>query len=425
VGVGLGITGVATYGFFGITSRVLDPGDYDAIGVLWSLLFALGNGLMQPLEQEVARAVSDRRATGLGAAPIVRLAARIGLAFTGVVVLLALATRSWVLDELLDGQTGLEIAFLVGLVGFCIAHLTRGTLSSHGRFRAYAVFFGVEGTFRLVLAGVLAVVGVEAVGPYGALLALAPYAGSAVALVGQRHLLEDGPPARWGELSRNLGWLLLGSLSLSLLLQVGTPTIQALATPEQEGSTGAFLNALVIARIPLFLFQAVLASLLPRLAHLAGEGRLVEFTTTLRRLVGVILGLGVVIVAVAALFGPPVIEVVFGSQEVLGRRDLAMLATASIVIMAAVCLDQALIALSAHSRMALGWLLALMTFAGVVALGDDLFWRVELGLVAAAFVGLAWMATMLAMRLRRGTAIVEEVEEVDFPEAIAEMPIQP
>ena len=60
VGVGLAISGVATYAFFAISSRALDADAYSALGVLWGLMFAVGNGLMQPLEQEVARAVSAR-----------------------------------------------------------------------------------------------------------------------------------------------------------------------------------------------------------------------------------------------------------------------------------------------------------------------------------------------------------------------------
>jgi hypothetical protein len=78
VGLGLGLSGLATYVFFAITSRVLDPASYAAVGVLWSLLFAVGNGGMQPLEQEVARAVADRRARGIGAGPVIRKAVGIG-----------------------------------------------------------------------------------------------------------------------------------------------------------------------------------------------------------------------------------------------------------------------------------------------------------------------------------------------------------
>ena len=63
--------------------------------------------------------------------------------------------------------------------------------------------------------------------------------------------------------------------------------------------------------------------------------------------------------------------------------------------MATICLDQALIALHAHSRMAIGWLVAFGVFVGVTALGDDLFLRVELGLLASSLWAFVWMSVCL------------------------------
>ena len=48
---------------------------------------------------------------------------------------------------------------LVGLLALCVAHLVRGTLSSHGRFVAYGTYFGSEGVMRPAFAGVLALAG--------------------------------------------------------------------------------------------------------------------------------------------------------------------------------------------------------------------------------------------------------------------------
>ena len=50
VAMGLLVSGVATYVFLSIASHSLDAQAYSALGVLWSLLFAVGNGVMQPLE---------------------------------------------------------------------------------------------------------------------------------------------------------------------------------------------------------------------------------------------------------------------------------------------------------------------------------------------------------------------------------------
>lgn len=428
--VGLGISGVATYVFFAISYRSLPPARYAAVGVLWSLLFAVGNGVMQPLEQEVARAVSERRAKGLGPGPVVRKAATIGAVFTAVLVLggalleLLAAIGLWpevlTVSRLLDGDQVLVAAFLLGLAGFCVGHLTRGTLSSHGRFRNYSLFFTGDGVGRVVLAAVLAAIGVQAAGAWGLVLAVAPFVGVGVGLFGQRGLLDDGPPASYRELSRALGWLLAGTICLALLVQGGTIAVDILASDTEAAAAGEFLNGLVIARIPLFLFQAVLASLLPRLSRLASGGQLDDFRRTLGRLVGAILGVGAVTTLLAAALGPTVIDVLFGSTTSLGPRDLGLLAAAFVVIMASICLDQALIALSGHRLMAIGWMAALAVFIVVTLLGDDLFLRVELGLLAGASFALAWHWVCLRLQLARHP----HAEAVSFAEAVAEAPLQ-
>ena len=420
VAIGLVINGAATYAFLGIANRTLDESAYGALSVFWALMFATGNGIMQPLEQEVARAVSNRRAKGIGPGPVIHRAVLIGAVFSALVAVVVLALHR-LFDHSFNGDNLLLVAFVVGMVGFCAGHLTRGTLSSHRRFKGYARFFEVDGISRVALAALLAVIGVATAGPFGLVMAITPFIGVAFGLFRQKGLTEPGPDAPWSELTRNLGWLLLGTVSIALVVQGGTIAVNVLATPAQaaEGATGDFLNGLQTARIPLFLFQAILASLLPKLSRLAGVGHYDEFVRGLRRLVGMILAFGVVAVAGAALFGPLAIRIVFGAGSSLTRRDLALLAAAFIVIMATICLDQALIALHAHSRMALGWALALAVFAGVTALGEDLFVRVETGLMAASVWAFGWMILCLWERLRHHA----RVDPIGLGESLAEMPV--
>jgi O-antigen/teichoic acid export membrane protein len=420
VAVGLAVNGVATYAFLAIASRRLSPDDYSALGVLWALLFGVGNGIMQPLEQEVARAVSTRRAKGLGPGPVIRRAVVLGVGFAVVVCAVVAVLHRVVLPDSLSERPWLAVAFIVGLLGFCAGHLTRGVLSSHHRFGAYALFFTSDGVSRLALAAAFGAVGISAAGAYGMLFALTPFIGVGGSLARQRGLTEPGPEAPWNELTKALGWLLVGTVSLSLVIQGGTIAVEWLATDDQSGAAGVFLNGLQTARIPLFLFQAVLASLLPKLSRLASTGDFEAFSSSLKRLVGAILGLGVLCTLVAATIGPFFVDLVFHSGNQLGARDLALLAASFMIIMAAICLDQALVALTSHSHMALGWLLALITFVGVIALGEDLFLRVELGLLAASVVSLAWMSFFLFERMRHHA----RARELDLSEVVAEMPSQ-
>lgn len=421
VGIGLVISGVGTLAFQSIASHQLTEADYSALGVLWALLFAVGNGLMQPLEQEVARAVSDRRARDLGAAPVVRRAATLGIGFTFVGLLIALVFHDWITEHLFSDDTRIFLLFLVGMLGFGVAHLVRGTLSSHGQFRAYGTLFAVEGGFRPVLAAVLAFAGVAAVGAYGAIAVLGPFAGALIALRGQRGLLRPGPDAPWAELSANLGWLLLGIGSVAFILNSGTLAVAVLAGPDEEQAAGVFLNGLNIGRLPLFLFQAVLAALLPKLSHQLGRGAYAEFAAAMRRLLMTLVGFGAVAVVGAALLGPPLIDLLFGNEEVLGPLDLALIAAFASLFMIAGALIQALIAMNDHARMAFGALLGVGVLLAVIAAGDDLYLRVELGLVASGLFTSAWMAVCVWLGLRahhRG-------HEIDLAEELAELPLQP
>lgn len=418
VAIGLVVNGVTIFAFFPIAKGHLDAASFSALSALWSLLFALGNGVMQPLEQEVARAVSARRALGIGPGPVIRRALTIGSAFTVVLCLVIGALHSTIEDRLFSGSGALVAALVIGLVGFAVGHLTRGVLSSHGRFRAYAVFFGGEGAIRLVVAVVLALLGIQLIGPWGLALGASPLLAAGVALVGQRGLLEPGPEAHWSELTTKLGWLLLGTGSLSLLINSGTLAVQWISSDETEAAAaGRFLVGLQVARLPLFLFQAVLASLLPKLSRLAAEEKIAEFRTGVRMLVICILAGGAVTTAAAWVLGPVLMRVLYGDENVLGAGDLAMLAAGSILVMAAVSLDQALIALDGHSRMAFGWLVALATFAVITVVTPGLFFRVELGLLLAGLVALVWMYAFVEERLRHRAP----AHELDAASAAAEL----
>ena len=100
---------------------------------------------------------------------------------------------------------------------------------------------------------------------------------------------EPGPEATWSEVTPNLGWLLLGSVFAAALLNAGPIATTLLADdPTRTPRSPQFAYGVLLARIPLFMFQAVQAALLPRLTRLAARGELDEFRGGLRRLMIVV-----------------------------------------------------------------------------------------------------------------------------------------
>ena len=67
VGVGLVTFGVTSYAFLAIAARACGPERFASLSLLWLVTTALGAGLFLPLEQELARFLTDRRGRGLAA----------------------------------------------------------------------------------------------------------------------------------------------------------------------------------------------------------------------------------------------------------------------------------------------------------------------------------------------------------------------
>jgi O-antigen/teichoic acid export membrane protein len=401
IGAGLLVAGLTAYGFQILSFRALNEDQYKALNGLWVLVFVVAPGFFQPLEQEVSRALAHRRALGIGGGPLVRRAAVLGGILASIAIAAGLAGSVPLLDSLFHDEVLLLAGLFVAIAAYYVAHMTRGTLSGNGRFGAYGLMNGSEGVVRLVACIVLVVVGVNTPGPYGLALALPPLAAVTIALRNQRGLLRPGPEAPYSELSTALGFLLVGSLLAQLLSYAAFLGAVVLANPGEEESVGRFIAGLFIARIPILLFQAVQAALLPKLAGLAGAGQHDDFRTGIRKLVVIVVGLGALGTLGGFTLGSFAGGILFGDKFELGNRDLGLLAAGSGGFILALTLAQGLIALRGYAQAMTAWLTGIAGFVVVTALGDDLFLRVELGFVAGCAVAAAMMATFLIARLRR------------------------
>ena len=165
VGAGLIVAGLSAYGFLFVADKALSKAEYSPLGALWSLVFLVGPGVFLPLEQEISRALAERRARKLGGAPVVRRAGTLGVGLLlGVLVLLILSAR-WVVEHLFDGQILLLVGLALGLAGALAGHLTRGCMSGSGRFKGYGTYLGADGFIRVLGAVICLVAGVTVAGP--------------------------------------------------------------------------------------------------------------------------------------------------------------------------------------------------------------------------------------------------------------------
>lgn len=419
VGVGLAVSGVTSYLFQILAFRGLSKPDYGALNALWVFVFVLAPGIFLPVEQEVGRALAARRAHQIGGGPVIRRAGIIGLiAATGLGVLtLVAAIFTPLVDDLFAGQTGLLICLVISLFTFGFELLARGAFAGVGAFKAYGISMGAEGIIRLLPCIVLAAMGSTDPVGYGLCLAIPPAFATWIAIRSAPPLMEPGPESPWSELSTNLGLLLAGSLLAQILSYAPFLGAQLLAKPSQRVMVADFIVGLFLSRLPIVLFQAVQAALLPGLAAQVSAGHNEEFRHGMRQLIFVVSGIGMLGVVGGATVGPSLGHLLFGAKFELDNVDLALLAAGSALFILALTLSQGLIALSELGKVALCWVSGVAAFVFVTAVStDDLFLRVELGSIAGAGTAALLMFVMYEVRVRRGiddlslAALVEQIE---------------
>ena len=425
VGLGLVVSGLTAYGFQILAFRALPKAEYTALNGLWVIAFVLAPGFFLPLEQEVGRAIAHRRSQGIGGGPVVRRAAVAGGLLCAALILFVLAVEGvlhlvadeGLADSMFHGKSALLPCLLIALATYAVQHLTRGTLSGNDRFGPYGLVLAAEGVYRIVPAMILYAAGVDNLFLYGLVFALPPVFASVTALWRQHGLLEPGPEAPWSELSVNLGWLFGGSVLAQLLSDSPVVGILVLADPGQRDVAADFIVGFFLARIPILLFQAVQAALLPKLAGLVGSGRHADFKAGLQKLLGLVIAIGVIGIVAGYVLGPTAGEILFGDKFTLDARDLSLLAAGSGLFILALTLAQALIAVMGHARATYAWVCGNIAF-WIVALvaTEDLFLRVELGFVAGSGVAALAMAMLLIARTRHGIpeeALADFVDQIE------------
>lgn len=404
IGAGLAVLGVTVYVFLVLSARAVGPERYSALSAMWALVFLVCGGVFLPVEQEVTRIVVGLRATGAGAGPLFRRAVCAAAGLASGIAALALLFEGPMVHDLFDNQVLVLVGFVLAVAGYATEYLVRGILAGSERFAAYGRVLAAEGVARLLAAAVLVISGVRTAGPLAIVIGLTPFVAAAPVAFAERDLLGGGPRPPWRQMSRSLGYLLVGSLLAQVLIHVGPLAVKLLAGGDAGEVTGRFFAGLLLTRAPLFLFLAVQASLLPRLTALCAAGRRAEFATTVNRLLAASALLGIVTVVGALLLGQPALTLLFGPRFHLGGRDLALMSASTSGIMVALVLVQALVALERPRDVALSWLLGVVGFGAVVAVGDDPVLRVELALLGGAVVAACCAAVLVRAGMRDNLA---------------------
>jgi len=410
--VGIGTTGLVTFGYFALASHALPAGEYGGIALLWSLVFIVASVIWRPVEQFLSRSIADADARGVPASAHLRSAAAIQIGLAAVFTALAWALRTPLEDHVLGGRSALYWILVGTVLAYAASYFARGFLAGHGRFGLYGGLVLLEATTRCLFA-LAAVAGVThgqtavalgmvaaplvslTVVPWG-LPRLAPYRPANAS-----HSPGGGAPAGGArELAGGLrqGGTFAGAVIVIMACEQTFLNAGPLLVKVTDGTAGAALagqafNVLLIARAPLQLFQAVQTSILPHLTRLRAAGERDSFRRSVGVTVAAIAVFASCVALAMAVAGPTLMRLLFGSGG-YERLSLVVMALGMGVYLSAATLNQAALAEGRAAAAAACWLTGLAAFvtALLVPIVDD---RV-LHVASAYSLGAAVLCVLLA-----------------------------
>jgi O-antigen/teichoic acid export membrane protein len=252
----------------------------------------------------------------------------------------------------------------------------------------------------------MVLVGWHSVAAVGWLFGLAPWIALGASLFARKapRVADNVTIVRGGKLVSALGWLLVSSVAAQLLVNAGPLVVQLLASPAERARAGAFLAALVMVRIPVFLFTAVQPSFLPAMATHAATDRKADFVRLVRRVLLTCLALTMVSTIVATALGGELVRFFFGFTQVVSSVTFLAMGVSVGVYLSAMILAQSVLGRGKQSWTTIGWLTGLGALLVGTLFATGAVGKATSGFLSGAVAAACTFAVLLAIALRRWKA---------------------
>jgi O-antigen/teichoic acid export membrane protein len=423
--IGIASTGVLTFAYFSIASHVLSEEAAKRVDLLWSIMFVIISVIYRPIEQLLSRTIADRRARG-HVQHSVRVPVAIQAGFALAFLVVALALREELIDNVFGHYSAMYYVLVVGTLAYAASYFARGWLAGHEYFGLFGGLVLMESVSRLcfALAAALGITSGQTAVALG--IAAAPFVSLVVvpaafsrrtsephgapemeeldaALAGPgTEGVEEAVAADELSLRRGSGFAFAVSgvmLSEQTLLNAAVLTVDI--TSVNVALAGIVFNVLLIARAPLQLFQAIQTSLLPHLTGLEATEGHAAFARAIRVTVLAIAAFAAAVAIGLLAIGPPVMKALFGQSFEYGRVGLALIGLGMGMHLASGALNQAALARNQARTAATCWIVAAVVFLAwmLTPLVSEELLRTEIGYLGATSL----LALMLGVVYRRGT----------------------
>lgn len=388
--------GVTTYVLLVVTARAVGPNEYGAFSLFWSAFVLVGIGVFLPIEQVLAR----RRARG-STGGLLGAAIRVALICAGSCVA-AIGTFQLIAVGESGVALGAFVAFTLGAAGFSLQFPARGILSGRLGLRGYATVIVVDSSVRTIGVIGLWTMGASQAAPYmicvGAAALVAGIVGVWLVRGDGAAASADGRSANAITVGREASGLIVALLCMQALMN--SPVLVAGASRAGAAFTGSLMAIVSATRLPIFVAQAGQATYVGRIAtaHHRHEHRAVRRLVTL--VAGVVGGTATLTVLGAVTLGPPLVRLVFGSGYVVNGWTCTLVAVGVGAYLIASVANDVSVAVGAHARAAVTWLLAALAGAVPALVLHDVVLRSTLPMIVGSAVAAAAVVPRILRALK-------------------------
>jgi len=381
------LAGVGGYAITTVVARGLGPVGYASFAVFWASLY-LAVGTLAGMQQETSRAA--RAGTSRGGSELALLIGGVSVAVALLITVLVAVAHGVLFPEY--GWL-LGVPLIVGPVASVTVASITGLLYGAHAWRTLAVVIVADVALRLV--GIVVVLALHGGVILVAWAAVAPFVVMAIGLVAGLRLaphlrvsLDVGLRTLVSHVAQTIG----GAVGISLLVS-GFPLFVKVLSPDQDASTvGTLVYALILTRAPLVVSVLAVQSYLvvflrDRVAHTA---------RAVLSILGVLLAVGLVLAALASLFGPGIVAALAGDGYRVPALTLALLVLVSVLTGALAVTGAAVLAKGLHGWYVAGWTLAAGVSVLLLAIPGDLSIRMITALAGGPLIGVC--LHLLALR---------------------------